>query len=105
VSGDAFINFVKCQMKEVFEDNFTVMHIKFFDVLDLAYVYHADILDKQYLNCAWMVRFFFTRYHFQGNSFSALHFCLHSPFSNVYTERYTLRMWYFRKEGAAAFTC
>jgi hypothetical protein len=40
--------------------NNTVMRITIFDVLDLAFVFHADISEKQYLNCAGMVHMFFT---------------------------------------------
>jgi hypothetical protein len=64
-------------------------------VLDLAFVFHANILETQYLNCAGMVRVFFTRYHFKDSIFSPLNFHLHSPFSNVYAESYPSRIWHF----------
>jgi len=88
VSSDAFTNLIKCQIKEVIEDFSTVSQITVFHVLDLAFVFHANILEMQYLNCAGMVRVFFTRYRFKDSIFSPLNFRLHSPFSNVYAESY-----------------
>jgi hypothetical protein len=88
VSSDAFTNLIKCQIKEVIEDFSTVSQITVFHVLDLAFVFHANILETQYLNCAGMVRVFFTCNRFKDSIFSPLNFRLHSPFSNVYAESY-----------------
>jgi hypothetical protein len=60
VSGDTFMNLVKCQIKEVIGDFYNAAQIAAFHVLDLVFVFHADILELQYLNCTGMVRVFFT---------------------------------------------
>lgn len=57
VSNDGFINLVKCQVKEVFELASTVtLHVCY--IVDLAFVFHAVTLEKQFLNCAGMERVF-----------------------------------------------
>jgi len=74
VSSDAFTNLIKCQIKEVIEDFSTVSQITVFHVLDLAFVFHANILETQYLNCAGMVRVFFTCNRFKDSIFFTIKF-------------------------------
>ncbi len=94
VSNDGFINLVKCQVKEVFELASTVtLHVCY--IVDLAFVFHAVTLEKQFLNCAGMERVFFIRYRFQDNRFSVVQVHQHSPFSKAYAESYPSRMWHF----------
>jgi hypothetical protein len=50
--------------------------------MDLAFVFHADMLEKQYVNCAGMTRVYFTRYHFHHDGRPELIDChVHHPFS------------------------
>jgi hypothetical protein len=52
-------NLLKCKVKEVFEDCSSTDKISVYDVCDMAFVFHPDLLEKKYVNCAGMSRVFF----------------------------------------------
>ncbi len=51
---DLYGNLLKCRMMEVMEDCSTVSLINVCDVQDLAFVFHANALEKEFINCAGM---------------------------------------------------
>jgi hypothetical protein len=99
VGVEANSNLFKCRVKEAFEDCRTLALINVRDVKDLAFVFHADTLEKQYVNCAGMTRVYFTRYRFHHDGRPELIDCrVHAPFSSTYVESYPSRIWFFLLE-------
>jgi hypothetical protein len=59
---DIYSNLVKCRVKEVVEDCASIDTINVSEIIDVAFVFHANTLEKEYVNCAGMSRSFFTHY-------------------------------------------
>jgi hypothetical protein len=57
---ESYSNLLKCRIKEVFEVCSPLVTIKIRDIHDIAFVFHADKLEKEYVNCAGMKRVFYT---------------------------------------------
>jgi hypothetical protein len=54
---DKYKNLVKCRVKEVVEDCTTMETINVCNIIDVAFVFHANTLEKEYVNCAGMTGF------------------------------------------------
>jgi hypothetical protein len=97
LSVEDYGNLVKCRVKEVCEIcSVSSASISVNDVVDLAFVFHADTLEKEYVNCAGMIRVFFTRYRCQRDGRLVLvteH--AHAPFSRYAMESFPSRIWFF----------
>lgn len=93
---DLYGNLLKCRMMEVVEDCSTVSLINVCDVRDLAFVFHANTLEEEFINCAGMTRVYYTRYRLCMNgSLAVIDNRFHLPFSKVCVESYPSRIWYF----------
>jgi hypothetical protein len=76
-----YSNLLKCRLNEVFEDCIGVSVISINDVHDIAFVFHLDVLEKKFVNCAGMSRVYFSRYCIQRNGeFSTCDHQVMSPF-------------------------
>ncbi len=83
-------------MKEVVEDCSTYSVINIGNIQDVAFVFHAKALEKEYINCAGMTWGYYTHYHLCGNGrLVAMDYCIHLLFSNVCMEGYPSRLLYF----------
>jgi hypothetical protein len=66
------------------------------DDMDIAFVFHADTLEKEFFTCAGMTRVYFTRYKYQPYSrLLYINHHNHSPLSLTTMESFPSRMWYF----------
>jgi hypothetical protein len=93
---EAYSNLLKCRIQEVFEVCSSLATINIRDIHDLAFVFHADKIEKEYVNCAGMKRVFYTRYRCHADGTFVLVDCrIHIPFSNLYIESYPCRIWHF----------
>jgi hypothetical protein len=101
---DVYNSLVKCRVKEVVEDCASIDTINVGDIIDVAFVFHTSTLEKEYVNCAGMSRFFYTRYQLINGGLSAIDHYLHLPFSNVFIESYPLRLWFFIFQGGEVIT-
>ncbi len=64
-------------------------------VVDIAFVFHADVLEKQWIGCAGMNRTFFTHYCYNGNGGLVELNCEHHfPFSKISHESYPSQVWF-----------
>jgi hypothetical protein len=55
-------NLVKCHLKEVVDDCAIIDNINVYDIIGVAFVFHANFLEKECVNCAGMPRGFYTCY-------------------------------------------
>jgi hypothetical protein len=95
----AYSNVLKCRLMEVFEDCGSVSTISASNVHDIAFVFHPDVLETKFANCAGMSRVFFTRYRIKRNGeFATCGVQPLSPFSYSPCEPYPSRIWYFLLE-------
>jgi len=69
---DVCSNLVKSRVKEVVEDCASIDTINVGDIIDVAFVFHANTLEKEYVNCAGMSRVFFTCYQLINGGLSAI---------------------------------
>jgi hypothetical protein len=95
LSIESYSNLLKCRIKEVVEDHSLRSLISIYQVQDLAFVFHRDILEKRYNNCFGMMHVYFTRFHLQCGRFVNVDCHLHIPFSATCIECYPSRIWFF----------
>jgi hypothetical protein len=83
----------------VFEDCVAVSIISVHSVQDVAFVFHPDVLERKYVNCAGMTRVFYTRYRIQrGGVIDVCNVQSLSPFSYSPCESYPSCIWFFLLE-------
>ncbi len=65
-------------------------------VIDIAFIFHADVLEHELVNCAGMVRVFFTRYKYDGNdNLLTVHNFQFKPFANIESyDSFPSRIWF-----------
>jgi hypothetical protein len=89
-------NVLKCRIKEVCEMCSELCDISINDITDIAFVFHVDTLQRDFMNCAGMSRVYFTRYRCRRDgTLSYFHGQMHSPFSMSTIESFPSRMWFF----------
>ncbi len=101
---ESYSNLSRCNLKEVTKQAFA-QEIDSANVQDIAFVFHADDLESQWVNCAGMKKVFFTRYELTGDgNLVELAYAIHMPFTHGLLESYPSRIWYslmFLKEKIA----
>jgi hypothetical protein len=65
------------------------------NIIDVAFVFHANTLEKEYVNCAGMSRVFYTRYQLINGGLSATDHYRYLPFSSIFVQSYPSRLWFF----------
>jgi len=75
-----FVNLLKCKVVELSPSTSSVINND--NVVEVAFVFSAEMLEEMWVNCAGMTQVFFTR---QPN---------HCPFSVVVSESYPRRIWF-----------
>ncbi len=60
-----YSNLLKCQIKEVCGLYSEMGEIHYNDIFDISFVFHADTLEKEFINCARMTWVCFTQYQYQ----------------------------------------
>jgi hypothetical protein len=76
-----YSNLLKCQIKEVCELHSAMVETKINDIIDIAFIFHADTLEKEFINCAGMTRVYFTRYQYlHGGGLLYINNHTHLPF-------------------------
>lgn len=80
---ESYSNLLKCHIKEVFEVCTPLVSIKIRDSHDISFVFHANTLEKEYVNCAGMKRVFYTCYRVHSDGeFLGVDCQFLIPFSN-----------------------
>jgi hypothetical protein len=88
-------NLRKCGLKEVLEQGSSLSTIDFQSVVDIAFVFHANTLEHEHVNCAGMARVFYTRYQYDNeDNLLEVDNRVHVPFSTFIVESYPSRIWY-----------
>jgi hypothetical protein len=91
-----YSNLLKCRSKEVCELRSEMAAINTNGIVDIAFIFHADTLEKEFINCAGMNRVYFTCYQYQPDGrLSYINRHAHSPFSLTTIESFPSRMWHF----------
>jgi len=94
-----YSNLLKCQIKEVCELRSEMVEINTNNIVDIAFIFHADTLEKEFINCAGVTRVYFTHYQYlRGGRLLYINNHAHLPFSLNTIESFPSRMWYFTLE-------
>ena len=85
LSAQTHRNVQLCKIVEVTERVLSISEISTNLVTDLAFVFHADTLENDLVDCAGMSRVFYTRYKYDCNdNLVELRLCQVAPFFAVW---------------------
>ncbi len=73
-------------------DTAGIIHVS--SIIDVAFIFHANALEKEFVNCAGMSRLFYTHYRIINGRLLAIDHRLHFPFSRVCGESFPSWLWY-----------
>jgi hypothetical protein len=92
---ETYSNTLKCRLTEVLEVRSSSSTINVNAVKDIAFVFHINVVEHEYPNCAGMSRVFYTRYQYNDRDvLVVVDSRVHCPFSCVVLDSYTTRIWY-----------
>jgi len=90
-----YIFLKKCRPMEVSELSYSSSKIMVDLVKDLSFVFHANMLEEELLNCAGMSRVYYTRYSYHvNNRVTLITQWPHSPFLNYVLDSFPSCIWY-----------
>ena len=90
-----YIFLKKCRPMEVSELSYSSSKIMVDLVKDLSFVFHANMLEEELLNCAGMSRVYYTRYSYHvHNRVTLITQWPHSPFLNYVLDSFPSCIWY-----------